>query len=370
MTEIILIFFQIFFIGLLINLSTPNIQINSTLATSLTESLILKSIIFINILLVFSLLNISLNYLIIFLIVSSLIFILKEKEKFKIKLNLKNFLIFTYIFIISTVLTYDLQLGWDAKFFWLLKTINFYQDNSLLNLEKLPATDYPHLGTYIWSFFWRFPFDLYEYLGRIFYVFLYILSIFYFCEIFKSNKIYKLILSSLIILVTFNIELFNGNQEIIIFSLILVATKLSYELVAVKIKNPINHIIFLLLSFNAALWVKNEGLFLLGFILFIILFFGNLNLKQKKIILFGSIFLITIRFVILYFLNNELESFQFDKTFSYSFFENFFYNLKTISFYTIVYSLYLPFIILSFLTLLLNIYLFKIDKVQLFIICY
>ena len=370
MTEIILIFFQIFFIGLLINLSTPNIQINSTLATSLTESLILKSIIFINILLVFSLLNISLNYLIIFLIVSSLIFILKEKEKFKIKLNLKNFLIFTYIFIISTVLTYDLQLGWDAKFFWLLKTINFYQDNSLLNLEKLPATDYPHLGTYIWSFFWRFPFDLYEYLGRIFYVFLYILSIFYFCEIFKTNKIYKLILSSLIILVTFNIELFNGNQEIIIFSLILVATKLSYELVAVKIKNPINHIIFLLLSFNAALWVKNEGLFLLGFILFIILFFGNLNLKQKKIILFGSIFLITIRFVILYFLNNELESFQFDKTFSYSFFENFFYNLKTISFYTIVYSLYLPFIILSFLTLLLNIYLFKIDKVQLFIICY
>ena len=370
MTEIVLIFFQIFFIGCLINLSTPKIKIDSTYSTSLTESLIFKSIIFINILLVFSLLNISLNYLIISLIIFSLVFILKEKEKIKINFNLKNFLIFIYIFIISIVLAYDLQLGWDAKFFWFLKTINFYQDNSLLNLEKLPATDYPHLGSYIWSFFWRFPFDSYEYLGRIFYVFLYILSIFYFCEIFKSNETYRLILSSLIILTTFDIELFNGNQEIVIFSLMLVAAKLSYELVTKKIKSPTDHLIFLLLSFNAALWVKNEGLFLLGFILFIILFFGKLNLKQKKFILLGSALLIIARFIIFYFLNTELESFQFEKTFSYSFFENLLFNLKTISFYSIVYSLSLPLILLSLITLLLNIYLFKIDKIQLFIIFY
>ena len=370
MIEIILIFFQIFFIGFLINLSIPNIKINSTLATSLTESLILKSIIFINALLVFSLLNISLNYLIIFLILFSLILILKEKKKFKIDFNLKNFLIFFYIFTISIVMAYDLELGWDAKFFWFLKTINFYQDNSFLNLEKIPATDYPHLGSYIWSFFWRFPFDSHEYLGRIFYVFFYILSIFYFCEIFKSNETYKLILSSLIVLTTFDIELFNGNQEIIIFSLTLVAAKLSYELVAQKLKNPINNLIFLLLSFNAALWIKNEGLFLLGFILFIILFFGNLNSNQKKFVVLVSVFLITARFIILYFLNSELESFEFDKTFSYSFFENLPLNLKTISFYSLVYSLSLPLITLSLLVLLLNIYLFKIDKIQLFIIFY
>ena len=370
MTEIILIFFQIFFIVFLIKLSIPNIKINSVVATSLTESLILKSIIFINLLLVFSLLNISLNYLVISLIVISLILILKEKEKLKISLDFKNFLIFIYIFIISIVLTYDLQLGWDAKFFWFLKTINFYQDNSLLNLEKLPATDYPHLGSYIWSFFWRFPFDSYEYLGRIFYVFLYILSIFYFCEIFNSNENYKLILSSLIILTTFDIELFNGNQEIIIFSLILVAAKLSYELVAQKIKNPMSHLIFLLLSFNAALWIKNEGLFLLGFILFITLFFGNLNLRQKKFVVSISVFLIATRFMILYFLNSELESFEFEKTFNYSFFENLTLNLKTILFYSFVYSLSLPVIISSLLILLLNIYLFKIDKIQLFIIFY
>jgi len=370
MIEIILIFFQIFFIGCLINLSIPKIKINSKLRTSLTESLILKSIIFINILLVFSLLNISLNYLIISLVILSLILILKEKEKFKINLNQGDFLIFIYIFIISIVLTYDLQLGWDAKFFWFLKTINFYQGNSLLNLDKLPATDYPHLGTYIWSFFWRFPFDTYEYLGRIFYVFLYILSIFYFCENFNSNEIYKFILSSLIILTTFDIEFFNGNQEIIVFSLILVAAKLSYELVTRKIKSPTNHLIFLLLSFNAALWIKNEGLFLLGFILLIILFFGNLNLKHKKLILLGSIFLIIIRLIIFYILNTELESFQFEKTFTYSFFENLLLNLKTISFSFIVYSLSLPLILFSLLTLLLNIYLFRIDKIQLFIIVY
>ena len=370
MIEITLIFFQIFFIGFLVSLSIPNVKINSTLATSLMESLILKSIIFINALLVFSLLNFNLNYLIISLIIFILILTLKEKKRFKISLNLKNFLIFVYIFIISIVLTYDLELGWDAKFFWFLKTINFYQDNSLLNLEKIPATDYPHLGSYIWSFFWRFPFDSYEYLGRIFYVFLYILSIFYFCEIFKSNETYRLILSSLIILTTFDVELFNGNQEIIIFSLMLVAAKLSYELVAQKIKNPTNHLIFLLLSFNAALWIKNEGLFLLGFILFIILFFGNLNLNQKKFVILASVILITSRFIILFFLNSELESFEFEKTFSHSFFENLSLNLKIISFYSFVYSLSLPLITLSLLVLLLNIYLFKIDKIQLFIIFY
>ena len=150
----------------------------------------------------------------------------------------------------------------------------------------------------------------------------------------------------------------------------LVAAKLSYELVTKKIKSPTDHLIFLLLSFNAALWVKNEGLFLLGFILFIILFFGKLNLKQKKFILLGSALLIIARFIIFYFLNTELESFQFEKTFSYSFFENLLFNLKTISFYSIVYSLSLPLILLSLITLLLNIYLFKIDKIQLFIIFY
>ena len=137
-----------------------------------------------------------------------------------------------------------------------------------------------------------------------------------------------------------------------------------------KIKNPNSHIIFLLLSFNAALWIKNEGLFLLGFILFIILFFGNLNFKQKKLVVLVSVFLISTRFIILYFLNPELESFEFEKTFSYSFFENLYLNIKTISFYSIVYSLSLPLIMLSLLILLLNIYLFKIDKIQLFIIFY
>ena len=55
----------------------------------------------------------------------------------------------------------ELEFGWDAKFFWFLKTINFYQNNDLLSLSKLPATDYPHLGVYIWSFFWKFPFNAY-----------------------------------------------------------------------------------------------------------------------------------------------------------------------------------------------------------------
>jgi hypothetical protein len=111
------------------------------------------------------------------------------------------------------VVANQLEFGWDAKFFWFLKTINFYQNNNVFNLDKLPATDYPHLGTYVWSFFWKFPFNSYEYLGRVFYVFFYIVCIFYFCEIFKTKKLNKIIFGSLIILVTYDYELFSWKSR-------------------------------------------------------------------------------------------------------------------------------------------------------------
>ena len=152
--------------------------------------------------------------------------------------------------------------------FLVFKTINFFQENSLVNLDKLPATDYPHLGTYVWSFFWKFPFNNYEYLGRIFYIFFYVICIFSFCELFKTNNVNKFILSSLIILMTYNHELFSGNQEILVFSLVLITTKLCHQILNNQKENQYLNIILILLSFNAALWIKNEGFFLVGFILF------------------------------------------------------------------------------------------------------
>ena len=148
-------FFQILFI-VLIFYSIPltaNFSFNSV---TLPNLLAIKSIIFLNILLLFSTLNINPIYIFILTFGSLIFLIFKFKNIFSINLKINYFLIYFYIFVISIVMANHLEFAWDAKFFWFLKTINFFQENSLVNLDKLPATDYPHLGTYVWSFFGNF----------------------------------------------------------------------------------------------------------------------------------------------------------------------------------------------------------------------
>jgi len=370
MIETFLIFFQILFIGLLIFYSIPSSIIQVTFNSSSLNLLMINLIIFMNILLIYSFFAIGNIYLFFVLFFSSLYLFMKSNKKKYFHFKIEYLLIYFYIFSISIVIANQLELGWDAKFFWFLKTISFYQNNNLFDLGKLPATDYPHLGSYIWSFFWKFPFDKFEYLGRIFYVFFYVVSIFYFCETFKTNKLNKIIFASLIILITYNYELFSGNQEVLIFCLVLFSTKIVFEILTKKIKNPKFAVILLLLSFNSAIWIKNEGLFLIGFMLFLILILGNLNLTEKRIICFGSILAIMIRLIIFKFQNSGLESFEFEKTLNLEFFENIIVNLKTIFFYSTVYILSLPAILLGLILMFVNLYLFKVDKVQIFIISY
>ena len=370
MIEIILIFLQVLFIGFLMFYSIPDSVIGSKNPINLINTLTMKSVLIMNIFLLFSFLSINTIYLLLALLFSSIFFIINKRSYFVLNFNLKIFFIVIYTFLISIVMANELEFGWDAKFFWFLKTINFYQNNDLLSLSKLPATDYPHLGVYIWSFFWKFPFNAYEYLGRIFYVSIYVLSIFYFCEIFKTSNLYKIILSSLIIITSYSGELFSGNQEVLVFSLVLISTKLSYEILSKKNINPITNIIFLLLLFNAAIWIKNEGVFFIGFMLFLVLILSNITLGQKKILFIASASLIILRISIFVLLDTSLESFQFDKTLNFAHFENLFTNIKIISFYFIVYMVSLPLILVGLILIVYNFYTFKVDKTQIFIICY
>ena len=370
MIETILIFFQILFIGVLIFYSIPltaNFSFNSV---TLPNLLAIKSIIFLNILLLFSILNINPIYIFILTFGSLIFLIFKSKNIFSINLKINYFLIYFYIFVISIVMANHLEFAWDAKFFWFLKTINFFQENSLVNLDKLPATDYPHLGTYVWSFFWKFPFNNYEYLGRIFYIFFYVICIFSFCELFKTNNVNKFILSSLIILMTYNHELFSGNQEILVFSLVLITTKLCHQILNNQKENQYLNIILILLSFNAALWIKNEGFFLVGFILFLTFILGKFHLNEKILFLLASLFLIIFRLIIFYSLDTNLESFEFEKTLSSNFADGLFSDIKTIVFYSLVYTFSLPVILLGLILMLVNVYTFKSDKTQIFIIFY
>lgn len=370
MMEIILIFLQVLFIGFLTFYSIPDSIFGLKNSKNLLNTLTMKSIIMMNIFLLFSFLSVEKNYLLFILVFLCLFFIIKKKNTFILNFNLKVLFIALYIILISIVLANELALGWDAKFFWYLKTINFYQNNGLLSLNKIPAMDYPHLGSYIWSFFWKFPFDAYEYLGRIFYVSIYVLSIFYFCEIFETTDLYKIILSSLILISSYTGELFSGNQEVIVFSLVLISSKLSYEIILNKNNSSIENIIFLLLSFNTAIWIKNEGIFLIGFMILFVLILSNITFLEKKILLITSVFLVIFRISVLILLDTNLESFQFDKTLNLSHLNNLLTNIKTISFYLIVYLVSLPLILFGLAIAVYNFYNFKIDKIQIFIMGY
>ncbi len=371
MSEIFLIIFQIFFIFALTFYSVPEIKLGKKLSLSLTDKLAINSLILINIFLVFSFINFNINHLFLFLIFISIFLIITKKNKLTTIVNYELIYIFLIIFLISITLASNLELGWDAKDFWFLKVLNFYQYENLYNLDKLPVTDYPHLGSFIWSFFWKFPFNQYEYLGRIYFIFFYIISIFSFFELLKINQIKKIILSTLTVIVTYSNELFSGNQEILLFSLILLSAKFSYIIfLNQKNVNNLNIIFLLLLIFNSAIWIKNEGIFFLSFVLFLILVLSNLKWKEKKILIIGTLFLVILRIFIFQFLNTSLESFEFDKTLSYKSIENVILNVKTIIFFSIVYLTQIPILALGLVLLIYNILSFKFDKIQIFIICF
>ena len=76
-------------------------------------------------------------------------------------------------------------MNWDGVANWFYKVQNFYQGGSIDKLNNVPLNHYPHLGSYIWAFFWKNSFLNYEYFGRFFYVFFFLIIIF---SIISSQK--------------------------------------------------------------------------------------------------------------------------------------------------------------------------------------
>ena len=372
MIEILYITVQIIFILSLTYLFIPSSIYQQKLSSSFADILCINSIVLFNILLLFSFTGINTIYLLVILLITSIVSLIKKNYKLNINNKIQLFLIIFLIFFLSIPLANTLDLGWDAKFFWFLKTINFYQGAGIENLHQVPAFDYPHLGSFIWSFFWKFPLNKFEYLGRIYYICFYVISIIAFFEIFKISNLYKIILIILTVLLTYSLELFSGNQEILIFSFILLAARFSYSILEDKMDNNLKtqKIILLLLILNACSWIKMEGLFFVGFILSLIFILGNISKNQKIFLLSGVFFVILGRFLLFKIFDSGLESFEFDKTFSSISMSSIFNHIKIILFYSVVYSTQLPILIIAFLCFLYNLYIYKSNKVQLFIFLY
>ncbi len=306
MTELALIIFHIFLIISIfsINPLVFNKKLLYKNKNTLTESITLNFLLTANIVLVLSFFNLRLTEIIMFyLIYVILLFLFFFKNKL-FELSKKDFYpSFDLVIIvsISAIICFDISnkliLSWDAEKFWLFKKLSFYNNYSIENLNNLTRPHYPFLGGLIGSFFWKISFITHEYASRLFLGLVYVLSIYLLIENLKIAKLKKFLITLLFILITYDyFKLFNGNQEILIFSFICFALNSCY-----KIKNEKNmflNLFIFFLSCNLLIWTKQEAYFYVFFLLFTLFFVLKLRIKQKIYFFIFLFFLIFLRVLV------------------------------------------------------------------------
>jgi len=145
---------------------------------------------------------------------------------------LKNINIYGIIFPVICLsiffdIAYQAILGWDGLAHWFWKTNNFYQNQDIGNFKNIPFPQYPHLGTFLWSFFWKNSLFNYEYIGRLFIPYIYIIALCSVCADIK-NKLFGILFLLLLISASYDIFLFSGYQEYITFAYICFLSKLVF----------------------------------------------------------------------------------------------------------------------------------------------
>jgi len=284
-------------------------------------------------------------------------------------LDKKNLLLKIFFLLINLLLffnlAYNLELGYDGLQIWILKTNNFY--NGYNYFESFSQLDnvkqYPHLGSYLWAFFWKNSLGGKEYFGRLFHIYLYVLSLFILVTSLRNiSEIKKITILFLLLIFSFDIGL-NGYQEYLMFSLIVFGAKL---ITAVMHSKKYNMIYFFLFLINSIFifFVKNEGVF---YAVFFCIIYYLFNKKKSKPIIFSSIilFIISSQFYILKILYKLESAFQFSIT------KSLFFNSDTlnvyeitkrfiyINFYILHSLLKYPINLINFICILISIYFYK-----------
>jgi hypothetical protein len=223
MIEIIFILFSIF--NFFIIFSSPVIFFDANKyyfrEVNLFDFMILNVIIYINLLLFFSFISLNTKYLFSTIsLISYLFFFFKIKIYLSlIKNNLINFFLFFFIlFCFFIKISYDPILAWDGAHHWLMKAKVFFDGGYIKNIKGVIMDYYPHLGAYLWAFFWKNSYLQIEYFGRFFFIFLFIISFFSCFYNFQNFPI--LMKPSLIMILIFlstDFMLFKGYQEYLLF---------------------------------------------------------------------------------------------------------------------------------------------------------
>ena len=258
---------------------------------SLAKSCVIISIF----ILVYSYLGLDLKYLIaaiLILFLVNLVFLIIDWKKNYLVFG--KIILFTLILIILSInIASDAKIGWDAQNIWFPKALNFVEGKNIYNLSTLPRSDYPYFGSYIWAVFSKISFYKYEYFGRIFYAFLFCLALFSLIEKINLKEEFKFLLLSIILLLLLSKDLFNGYQEVLIFSYAIILSIIAIDLI--ESKKKLDYLLLICVSF-VLFWIKNESfIFTLSF-LFILTFYLNCNLKYKIFYILSVFFLILLKY--------------------------------------------------------------------------
>lgn len=303
MIEIFFIFLS-FPIFLLITLVPLKINLrNLSNIKNILDKLIYNLILNLNFLFLLSVLPINISqYSLLLAILYLLLFFYKY---FIVNFNIGTivnlflfFLIPGFVFIsFAMIIANELNLGWDAKYFYYIKSLFFFDGLSLESLNNFEHNKWhPHLGSFYWGFFWYLSPLKIEYYGRLFYLFIYCISIFYLTQKIFNKKIVANILFIIISLSLFNYERFSGLQEILIFSLLIIA---SY-FVAYSSTNNKFYILFTILISNLILWIKSEGIVYILIILLCLMLKKSINKRLKFITLMSFASIILFKYLIYY----------------------------------------------------------------------
>ena len=316
---------------------------------------------------VFIFLNISLFLSMFFLKIESIILILalylffSSIIYFKTKNNFfyfKKFSIFLLIFyIFSFYIISNPDLGWDGKFHWYKRALNFFQNMGFENLSTLPKYEYPHLGSFIWALFWKAVPIAHEYFGRLFFLFLYLISIFSIVDLIK-DKSFKYFLFISLSIICFNLNHFLGNQDILVFSLLLILSRYLYLIFEREQENLFNFMMFIFIN-NIIFWIKYESIIYLLTSYLVVIFFKlfKKNYKYLYLIFLGFVLSLMFKFLIYkHFQVNLNASFQFSGDYDLNSLFDFkiiIYKLFFIFKYYLISLFKNPIMIISFLTIII-----------------
>ena len=242
----------------------------------------------------------------------SIIFFFFNIKNLKLVNKSKDLILF-FIFFLLVISTFfsigqNLKLEWDGHF-WFEKVLVFFNGENIENLKNTKANPgYPHLGSYIWAFFWKNSLIQLEYFGRLFYVYFYFASIFLILNSLKNDNYYlKILLLFSFFILSYDPFLFGGYQEYLIFSCLIIASRYISLINFSKI-GDLRLIFLILFILYINVWFKNEGL--VYFLIFSILLILYLNISLNKKILF-FIFIFSLIFLQYFLKENFIGFFQF-----------------------------------------------------------